>query len=269
MTQEVSAVKRLNQHLNILKELEQVDNPQQLQKRKEKTHYPDGYSGAPVTKKEIKDDFILILPIKGTAETIGLTINHLGRDLDNVEFIVGIGFRNELVKTLTLSDPIIGFDNIKNQLNKFIKEIKNNPTADLISITEKYFNIELAPENKSIRELVRERHSAKIKRVEELQKRSIGIMAESENIHNNLPSVLAETEEAKNVARLKKELEEAERKLYQKRKEFEKPLEQKQKLKNEILSEMQKINRDLNQYAKVTEIGENVSQANIKRKPKM
>lgn len=93
MTQEVSAVKRLNQHLNILKELEQVDNPQQLQKRKEKTHYPDGYSGAPVTKKEIKDDFILILPIKGTAETIGLTINYLGRDLDNVEFIVGIGLK--------------------------------------------------------------------------------------------------------------------------------------------------------------------------------
>lgn len=269
MTQEISAVKRLNQHFSILKQLEQVDNPQQLHKRKEKTHYPDGYSGAPVTKKEIKDDFILILPIKGTAENIGFTINHLNRELDDVELIVGVAFRNELVRTLTLSEPVKGFENIKKHLNSFVKRIKENPECDLITLTEKQFGIELTEDNKNTREFVRERHSTKIKRIDELQKKSIGLMAESESLYNDIPAILAETEEAKDVARLKKELEEAERKLHQKRRSLQRPIEQKQKQKDEMLSEVHRINLDINQYAKKTEIGENINKPEKTKKYKM
>lgn len=269
MTQEISAVKRLNQHFSILKQLEQVDNPQQLHKRKEKTHYPDGYSGAPVTKKEIKDDFILILPIKGTAENIGFTINHLDRELDDVELVVGVAFKNELVRTLTLSEPVKGFENIKKHLNSFVKQIKENPECDLIALTEKQFSIELTEDNKNIREFVRKRHSTKIKKIDELQKKSIGLMAESESLSSDIPAILAETEEAKDVARLKKELEEAERKLYQKRRSLEKPIEEKQKQKDGMLSEIHRINLDLNQYAKKTEIGENINKPEIQRKSKI
>ena len=269
MTQEISAVKRLNQHFSILKQLEQVDNPQQLHKRKEKTHYPDGYSGAPVTKKEIKDDFILILPIKGTAENIGFTLNYLNRELDDVELIVGVAFRNELVRTLTLSKPVKGFENIKKHLNSFVKQIKENPECDLIALTEKQFGIELTEENKSNREFVRERHSAKIKRIDELQKKSIGLMAESESLYNDIPAILAETEEAKEVTRLKKELEEAERKLHQKRRSLQRPIEEKQKQKDGILSEVHRINLDINQYAKKTEIGENINKPETTRKYKV
>jgi hypothetical protein len=269
MTQEISAVKRLNQHFSILKQLEQVDNPQQLHKRKEKTHYPDGYSGAPVTKKEIKDDFILILPIKGTAENIGFTLNHLNRELDDVELIVGVAFRNELVRTLTLSEPVKGFEDIKKHLNSFVKQIKENPECDLIALTEKQFGIELTKNNKSTREFVRERHSAKIKRIDELQKKSIGLMAESESLYNDIPAILAETEEAKDVARLKKELEEAEIRLHQKRQSLYKPIEEKEKQKDGMLSEIHRINIDINKYAKKTEIGENTNKPETARKYKV
>lgn len=94
-------------------------------------------------------------------------------------------------------------------------------------------------------------------------------MADSESLYNDIPAILAETEEAKEVARLKKELEEAERKLHQKRRSLQRPIEEKQKQKDGMLSEVHRINLDINQYAKKTEIGENINKPEITRKYKV
>lgn len=265
MNKEVSVIKRINSQLSFLKNLEQVEESVQLNKRSEKTHYPDGYSGQPVTRKAINDDFILLLPIKNKPEVLGITLNYLNRSLESAELIIGTSFRNNNVRTLTLSNSIIGVDNIKKSLNNFVSYLSNNPTEDLISAAENIFDIELTSENKDSRDFVRKQHTTKVERVNELLKKTILIMTESEEAFKEIPQLLSETDEAKNVARLKRELVEAEKQLHLKKQTLLKPIEVKNNQKENIAREMNALKQSIEQKSTETIIGENANQQNKKK----
>ena len=271
MQKEVPMIKRLNTQIAALKAFDVVEDTTVLQRRAEKKHYPDGYSEAPVVRKAIDDDMVIILKIKDSPETVGFAFNYNGRALEDAELSVGTSFRIEKQRTLTQSAKIVGYENIKEKLNAFIKEVKDNPEESIVAIAERNFNIVLTPENESNRSLARTLHEGKVSRVKELTSLKVSIESNALDSRDNIQREIAESPEAKLVKKLKLELAEAERALQKKKDDIYKPVANMQNQVGTVSQQIHLLNLSINEKATITHDGENVYQspaAKTKRKPK-
>ena len=271
MQKEVPMIKRLNTQIAALKAFDEIEDVTVLQRRAEKTHYPDGYSEAPVVRKAISDDMVIILKVKDSPETVGFAFNYNGRSLEDAELSVGTSFRIEKQRTLTQSDKTIGYENIKERLNAFIKDVKEHPEDGIVAIAERNFNIVLAPENESNRSLAKKLHEGKISRVKELTNLKVSIESNALNSRDNIQREIAESSEAMLVKKLKLELAEAERALQKKKEDICKPVANMQNQVGTVSQQIHYINLSINEKATITHEGENAYQAPVvktKRKPK-
>jgi hypothetical protein len=162
---------KLGVHLKKLKEIEQIEKAIVLKKRKEKTHYPSGYDGAGITKRKVSDDYVLLLQVKDRPEVIGVVLTYKERELAEVEMKIGITFMNAETKTkiVTKSEPVVGFNQIKNSLNKLFELINNNLLEDVVSEFEEHFKVELTDEFKQQRSACRTKHKDKLELRNQLQ----------------------------------------------------------------------------------------------------
>lgn len=271
MQKEVPMIKRLNTQIAALKAFDFVEDTTVLQRRSEKKHYPDGYSEAPVVRKAIDDDMVIILKIKDSPETVGFAFNYNGRALEDAELSVGTSFRIEKQRTLTQSAKIVGYENIKEKLNAFIKEVKGNPDESIVTIAERSFNIVLTPENESNRSLAQKLHAGKVSRVKELTSLKVSIESNALDSRDDIKNQISESPEAKLVKKLKLELAEAERALQKKKEDIYKPIENMQSQAGTVSQEIHLLNLSINEKSTVTHDGENVYQApavKTKRRPK-
>ena len=272
MSKEVNPITRLKSSFTYIKENEQVENVTLLNKRKEKVFYPDHYGSAPIVKKAINDDFVMILKIKDKKETFGITINYEGKSLDQVELQIGTSYMQGGERFLTLSEKIIGMENVKIAMNGFVKNSKENPEVGLVDLVEEHFGIKLSPENEKNRSYVRKENEERIARKKELIKNKSQLDFEIKASKSMLPQEIAETEEAKAVQRLKKELAEAESRLNQKRIEIQKPIIEMEHKSANMTAQVNKIDREMNQRATSTNVEESTYSKNktsVKRKPRM
>lgn len=268
MSKEISPITRLKNSLSYLRENKQVQDVTLLNKRKEKVFYPDGYSNEPITKKAIDDDFVMILQIKDKAETLGVTINYQNKNLDEVELYIGTSYRRGVQRVLTLSDKIIGMEDIKVSMNNFVKISKENPEISLVELAEKHFGIKLSPENEKDRSYARQENTDKILKKETLIENKSQLDFEIKASTSMLTQELSETEEAKVVQRLKKELAEAESRLNQKRIELQSPIDKMEHISSNMSTRINMVNREINQRSMKTTIGENINSENIELKNK-
>lgn len=277
MSKEISPITRLKSSLTYLRENEQVQNVALLNKRKEKMFYPDGYGSAPIVKKAIEDDFVMILQMKDKVETVGVTINHQGKSLDEVELHIGTSYRRGVQRVLTLSDKIVGMENVKLAMNNFVKLSKENPETSLIELAEKHFGIKLSPANEQDRTHARQENEDRILKRKTLVQNKSELDFEIKASTSMLTQEISETEEWRDVQRLKKELAEAELRLNQKRIEIQKPIDKMEHISSNMSAKINNIDREINQRSMRTTMGENIYSKNVeienksdrKRKPGM
>lgn len=277
MSKEISPITRLKSSLTYLRENEQVQDVALLNKRKEKMFYPDGYGSAPIVKKAIEDDFVMILQMKDKVETVGVTVNYAGRGLDEVELQIGTSYRRGVQRVLTLSDKIVGMENVKLAMNNFVKLSKENPEASLIELAQKHFGIKLSPANEQDRKHARQENEDRILKRKTLVQNKSELDFEIKASTSMLTQEISETEEWRDVQRLKKELAEAELRLNQKRIEIQKPIDKMEHISSNMSAKINNIDREINQRSMRTTMGENIYSKNVeienksdrKRKPGM
>lgn len=268
MSKEISPITRLKSSLSYLKENEQVKTVALLNKRKEKVFYPDGYGSEPIVKKAIEDDFVMILQMKDKVETVGVSLNYEGKNLDQVELQIGTSYRHGVQRVLTLSEKIVGMENVKLAMNSFVKISKENPEVSLVELAEQHFGIKLSPENEQDRSYARQENEDRILKKKTLIQNKSELDFEIQASISMLGQELSETEEAQNVQRLKKELAEAELRLNQKRMELQKPIDKMEHISSNMSARINIVDREINQRSMRTTIGENIHSASVELKNK-
>lgn len=269
MSKEISPITRLKSSLTYLRENEQVQDVALLNKRKEKTYHPDGYGSNPIVKKAIEDDFVMILQMKDKVETVGVTVNYAGRSLDEVDLQIGTSYRRGVQRVLTLSDKIVGMENVKLAMNNFVKLSKENPEVSLVELAEKHFGIKLSPANEQDRTYARQENEDRILKKKTLVQNKSELDFEIKASTSMLTQELSETEEWRDVQRLKKELAEAEFRLNQKRIEIQKPIDKMEHISSNMSTRINSVEREINQRSLKTTIGQNVYSEDLKIEKKV